>query len=102
MRRLASYGLVGAGGVAIGAVAVSEELAIALVDAFLEILHRHGFAVAIATILVLGTIALVWRLVNTSIQGKNDEIKRLVEIRDRLLEHILNDVPSSGIGNGDD
>lgn len=56
---------------------------------FIEVLDEHGFAVAIATLLTLAGVGLVAYVVKALIDGKNQEIQRIADNRDQLLQNVL-------------
>lgn len=85
-RRIAPYGFSFGAGALAGSLATDTEVAKSVIDAYVRILDRQGFAAAIASLLLVFLIvgfSITLRVVTTT---KDTEIERLTSERDRLLE----------------
>jgi H+/Cl- antiporter ClcA len=86
------------GGAVAGAVAAKKDWLNTLSKKFVQILDRHGLAVALVSVLVPAALFLVYFLLRQLINAMQGEINRLAEERDKLLGSVLKAVPNSGSG----
>lgn len=83
------------------AASVSDDIGQSLIDAFVKLATEQGLAVAISFMFVFSAVYLVRYLLNVTIKGKDEEIKRLVKLRDELWDQYIKERPGSGASESD-
>ena len=80
-----------------GAATANTDPANQVIEVVVKILTDHGLAVTLVLVFVAGTLWLVQFLLTRLIQSKDNEIQRLVVLRDELWDEFLKVKPSSEV-----
>lgn len=79
------------GGFLLGNTTLAEQI----VESFVHVLEEQGLFVAVTALLIVATVVLCGYLIRITIRSKDEEIERIVDEKNKLLDRFLNDRPSS-------